>query len=82
MAALEAYIAGEITTRMQRNVSWRCLEPCFKWQRIINYLREQGVLEDSPVAREIRNLLVLNQLPNVEYDMRNRQVLKLNHAGF
>lgn len=78
---LDSFIEREIGQRMAKVVSWKCLEPCFKWRRIAEYLWAQHHLaEDSAPALELRALLRQGRLPGVEYDAHARRVLRLNHG--
>ena len=77
---LDAFIDQEIARRQRRNVSWKYMEACFKWRMVQQYLQEQGVLAQSPVTGQLRELLRCNKLLRVEYDTHSHRILKLNYG--
>jgi hypothetical protein len=80
--AIDAFIDREIGQRMSKTVSWKSLEPCFKWRRIVEYLDTHfDIKEGSEAAMEVRSLLRSGKLTGVEYNAHERRVLRINHDG-
>lgn len=80
--SIDAFIDREIGQRMLKTVSWKSLEPCFKWRRILEYLDTQfDIKEGSDAAMVVRELLRKGKLGGVEYNALERRVVRLNHDG-
>jgi hypothetical protein len=80
MHHLDEYIDREIEARLSKAVSWKKLEPCFKWIRVKEYLQAAGINDDDPRIRHVRELLRSNKLGQVEYDACQRKVIRLGHG--
>lgn len=78
MTALDEFIDREISMRMAKTVTWKNLETCFKWARIQEYLTDNAVVADNPIVARLYGMLKANQLVNVQYNARERKILKLN----
>jgi hypothetical protein len=75
---LDRFIDREIAARMRKNVSWKQLDTCFKWARVLEYLQENGVGSQDPMIGELREMLKLNKLSQVQYDSHTHKITKLN----
>ena len=67
-----------MNVRLQKSVSWKHLETCFKWSRIQDYMHACGVADDDPLFTEVKELMKENRLTKVEYDAHARRVLRLD----
>lgn len=79
-ALVEDFIEREIGRRLAKHVSWKQLEPCFKWRRVREYLLERGVTDSDPFMSEVKGILKRNMLQQLEYDASLGRVVKLGHG--
>jgi hypothetical protein len=75
---IDRFIDREILANQRKPTCWSKLDVWLKWQRVKEYLVEQGVRENSVVMQEIRSMLAGGTLTGVEYDAQSQKVTRLN----
>lgn len=78
--SIDTLIDNEIRTHYKKNTAWSKLDLCFKWSLIRAYMIDSGVAEHDALIDEVKEMLISNRLPNVEYDKFTHKVVKLNHG--
>lgn len=72
-------IDQEISARLASFTSWRRMDMCFKWRRVVEFLRTKGVQDDEAYVRHLKDMIRRNELPKVQYDAVRGVILSLNH---